>query len=147
MPKAINREQKDSFKNSGICVRLNQNTSGYSLRQIMAFAANDPLSIYRILESFAESTSKNLALFRNYLNDRNYQPLPELAHKMIAMFRQVEAFQVVTLLTKIEGSANDKLTGKEWDDLGREFLNKAEKFIGVFCEEQSISAVPLNRNP
>jgi hypothetical protein len=66
---------------------------------------------------------------------------------MNSMFRQVEAFQLVTLLKKIEGSGNDNFTGKEWGDLGREFLNKAEKFIGVFCEEQSISAVPLNRNP
>lgn len=129
---------------------MNKNNSpeiGYTLKHIMAFAANDPPGIYRILESFAHSTSNNLALFRRYLNDRNYQQLPELAHKMNSMFRQVEAFQLVTLLKKIEGSGNDNFTSKEWDDLGREFLNKAEKFIGVFCEEQSISAVPLNQNP
>jgi hypothetical protein len=146
MHKAFTKEQKESSKNAGIGIRLNQNTSGYSLSQIMAFAANDPQSIYRILESFVESTCENLALFRNYLNDRNYQPLPELAHKMIAMFRQLEAFQVVTLLTKIEGSANDKLTGNEWNDLGREFLIKTEHFIRVLCDEQSISAVTLKRN-
>jgi hypothetical protein len=137
---------KQATKEFRIMKKNNSPEIGYTLKHIMAFAANDPPGIYRILESFAHSTSNNLAHFRRCLNERNYQMLRELAHKMNSMFRQLEAFQLVTLLKKIEEPGNDKLTGKELDDLGMEFLNKAEQFIGVLCEEQNIRAVTLNRN-
>lgn len=110
----------------------------YSLDQIRQFALDDRESMKRILVSFAESSYENLIFFDKYITDKNRKALSELAHKMIAMFRQLEAYSIVSLLSRIERDYHS-MKDDEWLNLTRDTLAKTAKFVNAFCEEQKIS--------
>jgi len=110
----------------------------YNLDQIRQFTLDDPDSMQRILTSFAESSYENLILFNKYIKDKDRKQLSELAHKMLAMFRQLEAKPIVDLLLKIERDYQ-KMNEEGWSQIGQETVNLIGQFINMFCEEQKIS--------
>lgn len=85
-------------------------TNGYTLKNIMLFTDNDPEATRKIVESFIHDTHQNIDLFKGYLQTDNYTAIFQLAHKMLPMFRQLEASPIVELLQKLERS---KETGPE----------------------------------
>jgi hypothetical protein len=109
---------------------------GYTLDQIRQFALNDPQSIHRILTSFVESSYENLALFEKHVLEKDRVSLSELAHKMLAMFRQIEAEKIVAPLMNLE--RYDRLSDEEWEELGRQTFKKIERFIENICENHGI---------
>ena len=76
----------------------------------MLFTDNDPEATHKIVESFIHDTHQNIDLFKGYLQTDNYTAIFQLAHKMLPMFRQLEASPIVELLQKLERS---KETGPE----------------------------------
>jgi len=110
----------------------------YNLEQIMKFAAGDTASAGQILSSFIETTLDHVALFKQYLRDQDYDHLSDLAHKMLAMFRQIEAAQVAAPLSKIEHTKSGQLTRGEWLQLGNDTLEKIERLIEHISQEQGI---------
>jgi signal transduction histidine kinase/CheY-like chemotaxis protein len=110
----------------------------YSLDQIRQFALDDKESMKRILISFAESSYENLILFDKYITEKNRRDLSELAHKMMAMFRQLEATYIVEHLIKIEQDYYN-MSDEQWSRLSRETLTRVGEFINVFCDEQRIT--------
>lgn len=77
---------------------------GYTLKNIMLFTDNDPEATRKIVESFIHDTRQNTDLFKGYLKTGNHAAIFQLAHKMLPMFRQLEARQIVELLQKLERS-------------------------------------------
>ncbi len=109
----------------------------YSLDQIRQFALDDHESVQRILTSFAESSYENLIVFDKYIRERDRKLMADLAHKMIAMYRQLDARKIVDMLRKIEREY-ESMSEDEWLQLTGEALNRIGEFINVFCEEQGI---------
>ena len=70
----------------------------------MLFTDNDPEATRKIVESFIHDTRQNTDLFKGYLETGNHAAIFQLAHKMLPMFRQLEARQIVELLQKLERS-------------------------------------------
>ncbi len=79
-----------------------KNTTSYSLKTVRAFAQDDEQSLRLILQSFMSSSLENLQRLKQYLKEGNSNELAELAHKMLAMFRQLEAHEIVQLLKQLE---------------------------------------------
>lgn len=74
----------------------------YSLRQFAAFAGGDPENLREILVSFINSGKKNAELFRQYIEDESVIMISELSHKMLPLYRQLEAKDIVDLLSQLE---------------------------------------------
>ena len=76
--------------------------NGYNLKPFAAFAAGDPESLRQILASLIHSGKENTTLFRQYIQEENKDALASLSHKMLTLFRQMEANDVVALLSTLE---------------------------------------------
>lgn len=81
-----------------------EGTQGYTLKNIKLFTDNDPEATAKIVESFIHDTGQNIELFKDYLKADNFAAIFQLAHKMLPMFRQLEASEIVELLQKLERS-------------------------------------------
>lgn len=77
---------------------------GYTLKNIMLFTDNDPEATRKIIESFMHDTQQNIDLFKNHLETSNNEAIFQLAHKMLPMFRQLEASPIIERLQKLERS-------------------------------------------
>lgn len=98
----------------------------YSTAKIEAFALGDEASLRLILDSFVQSTKKNLYKFRKLLQEEHEEEMAELAHKMRSMFLQLEATGAAELLNELEGN---RLRGDEWEATAQEALNQAEELV------------------
>ncbi|HEX7584130.1 MAG TPA: hybrid sensor histidine kinase/response regulator [Prolixibacteraceae bacterium] len=133
-----------SGQQQGITVIDNQKTSlnarqnRYNLEQFAAFASRDPESLRQILVSLIHSGMANTALFRQYLQDENLDALSALSHKMLTLFRQMEATDIVELLSRLE--QKDELTdNKQYFLWGRLALEKIETILHTIQIDENIS--------
>jgi signal transduction histidine kinase/DNA-binding response OmpR family regulator len=74
----------------------------YSIEGIKAFTGGEPETTREILISFTNSTVQNIEEFRRNLQQNNYDEISNLAHKMLPMFRQLEATEVIGPLKILE---------------------------------------------
>lgn len=75
---------------------------GYTLKHLMAFADNDAEATRRILASFLTETRKHLQQMRQYKETQEWDAVSRLAHKMLPLFRQLEASEIISSLEKLE---------------------------------------------
>ena len=105
-----------------------ENTS-YNISSIEAFSSGDQERFREILISFTESATQNMLLFRQYLQEKDYESLSELSHKMLTMFRQLEANAIVELLTTLEPQNAGDDNDIEWKLIGHAVLLKMKKLL------------------
>ena len=79
----------------------------YKLNGLLAFAGNDLGSQHHILQSFIKTGIQNKQLFRQSLKNKNEAELRELAHKMLPLYRLLEASGIVEILSDIEQDLSD----------------------------------------
>ena len=119
----------------------NDNNSRYSndFPELCSMFDNDEESIKNILNIFVETTSDNLMLFNNIIDQNDFYSAVNLCHKMCPMFVQLNQKELSDFLYKM-----DKLRGKddtsfpEWKDASIEFMNKVDEFISYLCETYDI---------
>lgn len=75
---------------------------GYTLKHILQFADQDRTALKAILESFVAATREHLRLLQEDLQAGKTADIVRLAHKMLPMFRQLEAEKIVGLLQYLE---------------------------------------------
>jgi hypothetical protein len=110
----------------------------YRLNQIRQFVRDDTQSLNKILISFVETSHEHVSLFDKYIIHNDRKSLSELAHKMLAMFRQLEARTLVNPLAVLENAPVSVMSDEEWADLGKQTAARIEEFLDVFCLEQGI---------
>ena len=121
-------------KNPEISPSSRQN--GYNLEPFAAFAAGDPESLRQILASLIHSGKENTSLFRQYIQDENKDALAALSHKMLTLFRQMEATDIVELLSRLEqNSGSDDQQYYRWANLA---LEKIESVLHTIETEENI---------
>lgn len=103
--------------------------AGYTLKNISVFADHDPETLQQIMQSFRASTEKDLRLLEQYLHDKQYKEISRLAHKMLPMFRQLEADALIGPLEKLEHPDKAGLTGENIRTLTEEVIEKAEQLL------------------
>ncbi len=125
-------------KSANIFEKNSTEKKEYDLTQINSFAVNDPVSIHQILTSFVEMSYEHLEHFQEYLIRNDRKSLSDLAHKMLAMFRQIEAHEIVVPLIELEKNIDLSLNDPQWRELGMKTLAKIEQLINRISEEQHI---------
>ncbi|WP_340199684.1 hybrid sensor histidine kinase/response regulator [Ascidiimonas sp. W6] len=81
------------------CTDLNQ---AFNLNSLKSFLDNDQNVLDELLETFIQSTQKNLEEISLYIEDKNLIGLQKISHKMLTMFRQIEASEVLPHLAYFE---------------------------------------------
>ena len=112
--------------------------NGYNLNQFAAFAEGDPESLTQILVSFIKTGRQNALLFRQYLHNENDHALSELSHKMLSLFRQLEANDLVELLTHLEHNDFAAKNNKEFYLCGNLAIEKIDALLTTIQREESI---------
>jgi len=112
--------------------------NGYNLNQFAAFAEEDPESLMQILVSFIKTGKQNALLFRQYLYDENDHALSELSHKMLSLFRQLEANDLVELLTQLEQNDFAAKSNKEFYLCGNLAIEKIDALLTTIQKEENI---------
>jgi len=113
--------------------------NGYNLKQIAAFAEGDPEGLLQILVSFIKTGKQNALLFRQYLNDENDHALSELSHKMLSLFRHLEANDLVELLSQLEHIDFARLHSQEFYSCGKLAIEKIDVLLNTIQKEENIS--------
>lgn len=79
----------------------------FDLQSLNQFTQNDPNALRMIIENFVESTQENCDLLKSAAIAMDQKQLGDIAHKMIPMFKQMEAFSISKLLEPLEDGPLD----------------------------------------
>lgn len=90
----------------------------YSLTEIKAFSGNDPKALQIILKSFIETNRINLSTLKEEFEQENKVGMGKTAHKMLPMFRQLKASEIIGTLEALEIQKAD-LSPKNFEILSK----------------------------
>ena len=95
----------------------------YNLSMLASFVQNDA-ALEEILNVFYDQTKKDLLQIKSAVSTKNYKEIENLAHRMLTMFRQLEAKKVIPILEKLETTnwkiSNEDTLNKELSNLDKE---------------------------
>lgn len=117
---------------------VNENNNGYNLDQLAAFAAGDPESFREILTSLINTGKENTTLFRHYIENEDKDAISALSHKMLTLFRQMEATDIVELLSRLEQEPKGQ-DNPQYYLWGKLALEKIEALLGAIEKEEHIA--------
>lgn len=112
---------------------------GYSLDQFAAFASGDPESLKQILGSFIDSGKRNVNLLRKSIEAKNEKEVSDLSHKMLTLFRQLKAQDIVELLAQLEDFDEFRSDQQQYFLLGRLAIEKIETLLNNIQIDENIS--------
>ncbi len=76
-------------------------TEKYDLSLLISFL-NTPQALEEVLEIFSSQSEKDLQHIKKYISEKNIQEIQEITHRMLTMFRQLKAKEVIPILEKME---------------------------------------------
>ncbi len=85
---------------------------GYTLKNIRLFTGNDAEAMSRIIASFCAETEKHIHALTSLVAEGKWEEISRLAHKMLPMFRQLEAQTETGILEKLEHPASPLSAGE-----------------------------------
>lgn len=94
-----------------------ESSSAYNFSALTAFSADDPEAARSILESFIFETRLNADRLRGALEAGDVHGMAAVAHKMIPLFKLIEATELVQLLRSIEARPDVPLTDNLKEDV------------------------------
>lgn len=99
---------KSDLKNSG---RL------YGLDILISFLGNNNEGIQEVVQTFLKETTKNRRLLNEAIHLQDIEQINAVAHRMLPMFRQLEAQKVIAILAQLETLNVDELPQTELKNL------------------------------
>ncbi|MFD0977507.1 hybrid sensor histidine kinase/response regulator [Salinimicrobium gaetbulicola] len=84
-------------------------TKPYTLREIKTFSGGDQQALNTILESFIQSTKANSEALEVACENEDFEKVSAVAHKMLPMFRQLQAGELILKLEILESADPEKL--------------------------------------
>lgn len=97
----LNNNESHSSINHGIEKELDS-IKKYSLTSLKLFLSNEEDALKELLFSFMASTKENLALLEVGISGKDILKIKETAHRMGPMFKQIEAHEIVQILSDLE---------------------------------------------
>lgn len=107
----------------------------YSLNDLMLFAQGDSESLYAILDTFYESTIENTKQLKTMVKTSDVSQIKKLAHKMLPMFKQIKARDVIPLLSQLEHPERYGLEDKDILSLSKKSIDTIEELIDTLKVE------------
>ena len=80
----------------------NFSSAEYDLSEIFEFSGGDKDALHIIIEAFLEGSEKSLAEFKSANEEKDFEKMGKLAHRMLPMLRQMKAKKVIPVLVKLE---------------------------------------------
>ncbi|UWY28953.1 ATP-binding protein [Flavobacterium sp. TR2] len=74
----------------------------YSLETLKDFLGQDGVALKEVLKSFIETTIENLGFLEAAVQDKNYDEIKSIAHRIAPMFKQIQANEIGELLKNLE---------------------------------------------
>lgn len=108
----------------------NKRTSSFDITSLKTFLNNDEAEIKNTLESFLKDTEENLLLLKRFVNKDDLQGFNDVSHKMLGMFKQLKATELITFLEKFE--VDKEINKASWKDFEKEldvFLIEVKKYL------------------
>ncbi len=81
----------------------------FNLDVISAFLGDSSESINEILEAFVMDTKTNLELLKLSVETKKHKDVQAIAHRMLPMFRQLKANEIIPILESLEQHHGDKI--------------------------------------
>ena len=125
-------QQTDNTTSESIAVDPEK---GYTLEDLKLFADQDPDSLQSILNVFVESTADSLYDLNTALAHRSCEDINKIAHKMLPMFRQLHAIEIITILEKLESPDLPCTSKVVLHSLGNVVNQKTNKLLLSLKEE------------
>ncbi len=118
-----------------------ENTSQFNedFPELCSMFDNDNASIENILRIFVETTSNNLVIFNEIINNGNFKEAVNLCHKMYPMFVQLNQYETADFLHKMDKlRKEDKTSFPEWKEESIKFMDKVDELISYLSEKYNI---------
>jgi signal transduction histidine kinase/DNA-binding response OmpR family regulator len=77
-------------------------TKRYSLASLKLFLSNEEDVLKEFLLSFKTATKENLSIVEEAVFEKNILKIKEIAHRMNPMFKQIEAHEIIQILSDLE---------------------------------------------
>jgi CheY-like chemotaxis protein len=120
-------------------LNIKNNASLYNLSTIMSFLGNDTEGIKEVIETFLEDTSKNVKVLSKATQVNNIPTINAVAHRMLPMFRQIEAKKIVPILEKFELLKENELDEKELKKLFNSLKGKTAALKSALKRDETIA--------
>ena len=92
----VNNEREETFLEKSV-----DTTGKFDLSLLKSFL-DTPQSLNEVLTVFDFQTEKDLQEIKTAISEKNIAQIPETAHRMLTMFRQIRANEVIPILEKME---------------------------------------------
>lgn len=114
--------------------KFSNEISEYTLEEIFLFTGEDQESLDTILNVFIESTQMNLQEIEQALEKDDHEKIAQIAHRMLPMFKQLKAKDIIPQLQKLENKDRDALKSENISAL----INEIRKLL--FQLEKEVKA-------
>ncbi len=101
----------------------------YSLKDLKLFAHGDSESLYAILDTFYDSTIENVKALKKLMAEEDILDIKKVAHRMLPMFKQIKAKEVVPILEKLEHPDQYELDTQAILNLTKEGVDHIEELL------------------
>ncbi|MEW7280985.1 ATP-binding protein [Aquimarina sp. 2201CG1-2-11] len=101
----------------------------YSLKDLKLFAHGDSESLYAILDTFYDSTIENVKALKKLMVEKDILDIKKVAHRMLPMFKQIKAKEVVPILEKLEHPDQYELDTQAILNLTKEGVDHIEELL------------------
>ena len=107
-------------------------TKIYNLTKLKEFLPERENALHEILSIFIEDTNQNLLNLETAIEAKNIHLLKEISHKMSPMFKQIEAYEISSILEKFE---NQELTIADLEINFKNLKGKIQNLLKLIKEE------------
>ncbi|WP_281323122.1 ATP-binding response regulator [Flavobacterium aestivum] len=101
-------------------------TKKYSLTSLKLFLSNEEGALKELLLPFITSTKENLVVLEDGISEKDILKVRETAHRMGPMFKQIEAHEIVQILSDLE------LKESSFEELGVKFKILKTAIVSLF---------------
>ena len=101
----------------------------YRLDRLIAFSGGDSESFKQVMNSLIRSCKQNVRLFAESLHEKDDEGISELSHKMLTLFRHLEAFEIVEPLALLAQKKSAFMDSQYYYSLGKSVLEMIESLI------------------
>lgn len=104
-------------------------TALYSLETLRSFLGDDDAACAAIMETFVEETKRQLKVLSAAVKEMDIERINQIAHRMLPMFRQLQARRCVPDLEELELLGQDDLSGEELEQKYKRLENNIRALL------------------
>lgn len=110
----------------------------YDLDDLLEFAQGDLSSLHMIINTFCDSSIDNANELSECLDQKNYEQIPRIAHRMLPMFRQIKATGIVEILETLESASSNRLYKKTIHTMTQDVVTQIRQLILNIRRDQEV---------